>query len=187
MLPKILRGRARSKIINLGSKYKLLKVLGNRLAAYKARIDQGEDLRIVILVDRDDDDCERLKTRLEDTAAAAGLPTKSRPAGDGRILLLNRIVVEELEAWYVGDTAALRSAFSSLPKISPSSGIFRNPDNVSGGTWEALHRFLRKRGIYRSSFPKIDAARRIAPHLNVARNRSQSFQTFVSGIDAILP
>ena len=37
----------------------------------------GESLRVVVLVDRDDDDCEQLKAELERMAVAAGLSTKS--------------------------------------------------------------------------------------------------------------
>lgn len=51
LLPNLIRQRARWKIINLGSKYKLLKVLPQRLAAYRQRIDSKEDLRVVVLVD----------------------------------------------------------------------------------------------------------------------------------------
>ncbi len=80
LLPKLLHGRARPKVINFGSKYKLLKVLKDRLQAYRVRIGKGEDLRIMVLVDRDDDDCAQLKAKLERIAAAAGLPTKSRLA-----------------------------------------------------------------------------------------------------------
>jgi hypothetical protein len=184
LLPGLLGDRARAKVINLGSKYKLLKVLRDRLAAYRQRIDNGELLRIVVLVDRDDDDCEKLKADLERMAASVGLPTKSNPDANGRLLVLNRIVVEELESWFIGDPDALRAAFPKLPAINANSGIFRNLDN--GGTWEALHRFLKKHGIYRSSFPKIDAARRIAPHLDITRNRSKSFQVFVTGVETIL-
>jgi hypothetical protein len=39
-LPRLLQGRARAKVINLGSKYKLLKVLEDRLRAYRARMDR---------------------------------------------------------------------------------------------------------------------------------------------------
>lgn len=184
LLPKVLRGRARAKIVNLGSKYKLLRVLGDRLAAYKARIDRGENLRVVVLVDRDDDDCERLKRQLEQAAKTAHLPTKSCPDMEGRILVLNRIVVEELESWFIGDPMALRAAFPKLPAISGDSGIFRNPDN--GGSWEALHRFLKRHGIYKSNYPKIEAARKIAPHLDVTRNRSASFRNFCIGVDVLL-
>jgi hypothetical protein len=161
-------------------------VLGDRLTAYRKRIDNGEALRIVILVDRDGDDCTKLKAELERRAKDVGLPTKSQPDAGGRILVLNRIVIEELEAGFIGDPTALRAAFPKLPAISETSGIFRNPDNISGGTWEGLHRFLKKHGIYRSSYPKIDAAHRIAPHLDILRNRSKSFGHFVSGVEAIL-
>lgn len=184
LLPKVLQGRARHKVVNLGSKYKLLKVLGDRLAAYRARIDKGENLRVVVLVDRDDDNCEQLKRDLERTARAAHLPTKTHPDADGRILVLNRIVIEELESWFVGDTVALRTAFPKLPAIPENAGIFRNPDN--GGTWEALHRFLKRHGIYKSSYPKIEAARKIAPHLDITRNRSTSFRKFCTGVEALL-
>jgi hypothetical protein len=184
LLPKLLKNRARARVINLGSKNKLLKVLPQRLAAYGQRIANGESLRIVVLVDRDDDDCEQLKKELEKMAAAAGLSTKSAPGDDGLFVVLNRIVIEELESWFIGDPTALRKAFPSLPAISQKTGIFRNPDN--GGNWEALHRFLKKYGIYKSSFPKIDAARRIAPHLDIQQNRSRSFQVFVDGMEALL-
>jgi len=100
--------------------------------------------------------------------------------------MLNRIVIEELESWFIGDPTALRAAFPKLPAISSISGIFKNPDNVAGGTWEKLHRFLKKHGIYKSSYPKIDAARRIARHMEPTRNRSHSFRQLVSGIDAML-
>jgi len=43
-LPKLLRGRARAKVVNLGSKYNLLKMLRDRLAAYRIRIDQDGGL-----------------------------------------------------------------------------------------------------------------------------------------------
>lgn len=184
LLPKVLQGHGHAKVINLGSKHKLLKVLPSRLAAYRQRIESGEQLRIVVLVDRDDDDCEELKSNLELMARNAGLPTKTAPDTEGRFLILNRIVVEELESWFIGDPAALRKAFTSLPRIEQTSGIFRNPDN--GGSWEALHRFLKKHGIYKSSFPKIDAARRIAPHMDIATNQSKSFQVFIRGIQSAL-
>lgn len=184
LLPRMLPPRTPCRIINMGSKHKLLKALPARLAAYRQRIDAGESLRLVVLVDRDDDDCMKLKADMEAAAQRAGLSTRSSPSGKGGFTLLNRIVIEELESWYMGDVAALRKAFSRLPRLDQDMGMFRNPDN--GGSWEALHRFLKKHGIYRNGFPKIDAARRIAPHMDVAANRSRSFQVFVSGVQALL-
>lgn len=184
ILPKLMGKRARWKLINLESKYRLLKVLPARLAAYRDRIARGEQLRVVVLVDRDEDDCAELKRRLERMAQSAGLKTKTSPDAQGLFHVVNRIAVEELESWFIGDAAALRLAFSSLPRVDASKGIFRNPDN--GGSWEALHRFLKKHGIYKSSYPKIDAARRIAPRLNLQANRSRSFQAFIQGVEALL-
>lgn len=184
VLPKLLRGRARWKLINLGSKYKLLKALPSRLAAYRDRIARGELLRVVVLVDRDTDDCVALKRQLEEMASVAGLATKTPPDVEGLFHVVNRIAVEELESWFIGDAAALRLAFSSLPTVDVGKGIFRNPDN--GGSWEALHRFLKKHGIYKNSYPKIDAARRIAANLDLQANRSRSFQVFVQGVEALL-
>lgn len=184
LLPQILKDRARFKVINLGSKHKLLKVLEDRLRAYRKRIDNGEPLRLLVLVDRDNDECERLKADLENMAVRAGMPTKSQPDADARFLVVNRVVVEELESWFIGDPEALRKAFPKLPAIDPKKGIFRNPDN--GGTWEALHRYLKGHGIYKSSYQKIDAARWIAPKMDVERNRSRSFRAFVEGVEAAL-
>lgn len=184
LLPRLVKQRAQWKLINLGSKYKLLKALPQRLAAYRQRIAAGENLRVVVLVDRDNDDCAALKVQLEDAARRSALATKSAPGIDGRFYVVNRIVIEELESWFIGDPVALRQAFTSLPRIDERSGIFRTPDN--GGTWEALHRFLKRHGIYKSSYPKIDAARRIAPNLDLQANRSPSFRVFVQGVEALL-
>jgi len=184
ILPKLICGRSHYKIINLGSKSKLLRKLNQRLSAYRDRIKNGENLRVVVLVDGDDDDCQTLKKQLETTANQSGLYTKSSPDHYGQFVVLNRIVIKELESWFIGDSEALCKAFSSLPSISTKSGIFRSPDN--DGSWEALHRFLKKYGIYKSSYPKIDAARRIAPHMNPDQNRSPSFNCFKTGLEAIL-
>jgi len=183
VLPKLTQAKM-PKIINMGSKHKLLKVLPQRLKAYRKRINNGEALRIVVLVDRDSDDCTKLKNDLERMARAANLSTKSSPNLDGEFIVINRIVVEELESWFIGDPVALRKAFPSLAKINPKSKPFQNPDN--GGSWEALHKFLKRQGIYRNNYPKIEAARRIAPHMDIHNNRSKSFQIFISGIKPVL-
>ena len=58
--------------------------------------------RIVVMVDCNDDDCHKLKQRLEKAATIAGLSTHS---GSGGHLwqVVDRIAIEELEAWYFGD------------------------------------------------------------------------------------
>ncbi len=182
-MPKILRGRAGWKPINMGSKDKLLKALPDRLRAYRKRIDKGEDLKIIVLVDRDSDNCESLKQRLETIAHKACLTTKTAVNDQGDFQVVTRIAIEELEAWFMGDVDALKAAFTSLKSVN-FPGNFRNPDN--GGTWERLHRFLKRHRIYRKSYPKIEAARKIAKHMEPGRNRSRSFQGFLQGVEACL-
>jgi len=183
ILPKIVAGRASCKIINMRNKGRLLKELPKRLRAYRKQMEHEGHLRILVLIDRDNDVCEHLKQRLETMAREAGLSTKTRPADNGHFQVVNRIVIEELEAWFMGDIDALKSAFGSLRRAKFPK-IFQYPDN--GGTWERLHRFLKKNGIYQSSYPKIDAARKIAPHIDLNRNRSRSFQQFCQGVEALL-
>ena len=183
LLPKLVPITVRWKIVNLKSKPELLKKLEARLRAYRVRVEQGEDVRILVLVDRHDDDCLVLKRELATAAARAGLSTRSRPGGDGRFRVVNRVVVEELESWFLGDPAAVRAAFPSLPAANPGSAPFRSPER---GGWKALHRYLRKNGIYRGRYPKIDAARRIAPKMDVTANRSVSFQQFRAGLAALV-
>ncbi len=183
LLPRIVNGRATWKTINMRNKGRLIKELPKRLRAYRRQIDSGEDLRIIVLVDRDSDDCHALKRRLESIAREAGLITKAATQGQSLFHVVTRIAIEELEAWYMGDIDALKAAFSSLKSVKFPRN-FSNPDN--GGTWERLHRFLKRNGIYRNSFPKIDAARRIAKHMNPEKNLSRSFQAFRNGVEAFL-
>ncbi len=183
LLPKLVSGAVRWKIVNLGSKPRLLKKLEARLRAYRVRVEQGDDLKILVPVDRDDDDCLVLKRRLAAAAARAGLSTRSRPDAGGRFRVVNRVVVEELESWFLGDPAALRAAFPSLPAVNPASAPFRSPER---GDWKTLHRYLRRHGIYRGHYPKIDAARRIASKMNVNANRSASFRQFRDGVAGLV-
>jgi hypothetical protein len=183
LLPKIVQDRARWKVINLGSKGRLLKKLPSKLRGYKSQMDAGERIKVIVLVDQDKDNCHALKQRLETMAREAGLQSKTAAGESGAFQVVTRIVVEELEAWFMGDTEALKTAFTSLRGAKfPSS--FNHPDN--GGTWERLQRFLKQNGIYRNRLPKIEAARKIAEHMDPARNLSRSFQVFRQGVEACL-
>ena len=73
-------------------------------------------------------------------------------------------------------------------KVAPATttGIFAQPDVRQGKASVRLKRFLRKHGVYKGAYPKIEAARRIAVHLDPQRNRSRSFRHFVDGAGALL-
>jgi hypothetical protein len=95
--------------------------------------------------------------------------------------VLNRIAVEELEAWWFGDVSALRMVYPRLPRTLGDRNPYRDPDAIPGGTWEALDRLLRRTG-YKEGLVKTEAAKQIAAHLDPEDNRSRSFQVFRDGL-----
>ncbi len=181
-LPRILPADTTWKLIPFQGKADLLGNLGNRLKGYKNWLP--DDWRIAVLVDEDREDCRRLKRKLESDAKAAGLITKSNANG-GPFAVLNRVAVEELEAWFLGDVDGLRAAY---PGVSASLGNrenFRDPDAVKGGTWEALERVLQKAGHFPGGLAKIELARVMGSYVEPDRNRSRSFKCFMEGIAAL--
>jgi len=162
-------------------KQDLLKKLPERL---KGMSWIPADHRIVVLVDEDRQDCLVLKAQLEKAAHDAGLLTKSA-AKDKVFKVLNRIAVEELEAWFLGDLAAIQKAYPRFKPSHVAAANRRDPDAVKGGTSEALKRALQQAGYYSTGLPKIEVARNIADHIDVARNTSASFKQFVQGIAAL--
>ena len=125
-------------------------------------------------MDRDDDDCQELKRRLEVSAAGAGLTT--RTTNPAAYQVVTRLAIEELEAWFFGDWDAVSAAYPRVPPSVPSQARYRSPDAVAGGTWEALERILQRAGYFRGGLAKIQAARSIAPHMEPQHNTSPSFQ-----------
>ena len=182
LAPKIIKGRATYKIINYRGKTRLLRELPKRLRAYRNRIKK-EDIKIVVLLDEDRKSCLELKNILENFSENAGLYTKSNPDSDGNFTVINRIVIEELEAWFFGDCEALIKCYPRLPENLQLKARYRNPDAIKGGTWEALHRELAKAGYFKSVLPKLEVARNISSAMCPSKNRSKSFQVFHHGLE----
>lgn len=157
-------------------KHELLKKLPQRLLGY-ARYPGRDLTRVAVLVDRDDEDCEDLRRRLDSMAETAGL----RATGEGRAVL-NRIAVEELEAWFFGDPTAISKAYPKVPATITSRRGFRDPDAIAGGTWEALERVLQSHGYFKAGLAKTTAALEIADQMDVESNTSRSFQVFRDGL-----
>lgn len=153
----------------------LLNKLEARLKGYASWLPAH--WKIVVVVDRDDDDCLVLKQQLERVAQQTGL--RSRTAtGNPSWQLVNRIAIEELEAWFFGDWQAVRQAYPRVASTIPNTAAFRNPDAIRGGTWEAFERVMRKYGYFLGGLEKITAARAIGGHMDPLRSRSASFRTF---------
>ncbi|WP_252178303.1 DUF4276 family protein [Endozoicomonas sp. 4G] len=126
------------------------------------------DTWFVVVRDKDQEDCVRLKTRLQKLCEESHRPDT-----------LVRIAIHELESWFLGDLAAVGQAFNQ-PKLASKQGSkkFRNPDALANAQQE-LKKLVK-------GYQKVAGAKAIAPHLNLSDNRSVSFQQLLNGLDAFL-
>jgi hypothetical protein len=181
LVPRIIGPRHDFAIRPLRSKRALLVAVTGRLIGYSSWVREA-DGKVVVLVDRDNEDCVLLKAFLEKAAADAGLPTPSTARTMADVVVLNRIVIEELEAWFFGDVPALRAAYPRLPAGLESQARYRDPEAIAGGTWEALQNLLQQYGYFSAGLAKTVAAAEIARHMSVENNRAKSFQVFRDGL-----
>jgi Domain of unknown function (DUF4276) len=180
LLPRILAAPITFTIHPFGGKKDLLSQLPSRLKGYKRWLPQ--DWRIVVLIDKNGENCVALKSRLERIARQAGFVTKSSAAMSRKFQVLTRLAIEELESWFIGDMEALTKAYPKVPLALGKKEKFRNPDEVQGGTWEQLERVLQRAGYYAGGMPKVEVARQVSSHMDPSRNSSHSFKVFRDGI-----
>lgn len=187
LLPRVLAKGIVWKIIDHTSKWQLLSNLPVRLRGY-ARQPVLYRPKILVLVDRDNDECTALKDRLERVCRDANLRSKTKPDGAGAFDVVNRIVVEELEAWYFGDVDAMVQGWPGVSVNLAENAKFRDPDAIAGGTHEAFLGILQRAGHFRGleRLPKIDAARRMGSLVDPERNRSASFRNFLTGLQTLV-
>ncbi|KYF94079.1 hypothetical protein BE17_53440 [Sorangium cellulosum] len=159
----------------------MLDKLPARFRGYAAWL--GEDQRVVVVRDEDRKDCVTLKAQIETMARNAGLAPKA--PGKASFQVLTRIAVEELEAWLLGDVPALVATYPGVPLTLGHQRRYRDPDAITGGTWEALEAALQKAGHFLGGLPKIQVAREVAANMDPARNASRSFQVFRDGLRAL--
>jgi hypothetical protein len=171
LLPRLLPPDRTFQIHPFQGKQDLLGKLESRLRAYAQWLP--EEARIVVIVDRDADECTELKERLESHATTAGLRTRSSHPEQWQIV--NRVAVEELEAWYFGDWPAVCEAYPRLPLTVPQKKGFRDSDAILGGTWEAFERILQKSGYFETGLRKMEAARVLGGVIVSERSTSSSF------------
>ncbi|MEK8022014.1 MAG: DUF4276 family protein [Candidatus Parabeggiatoa sp.] len=174
LVPKIIGPQHTFDIHNFQGKKKLLKRLPKRMQAYANFMP--DDWRIVVLVDRDNDDCKQLKQELC-TASRVVIKKKGN-------VVLHRIAIEELEAWFLGDIPAIRIEFPKVPAKLDKQQKFRDPDAIKGGTWETLDKLLKDHG-YQTLF-KTQLAQQVAPNMTIENNRSSSFKHFRDGLIRIV-
>jgi hypothetical protein len=151
----------------------LLDKLPQLLRAY--RRTQGVDA-VVVVLDVDRRDCRVFLQELRSVADACG----SGPE------VLFRLAIEETEAWYLGDRAAMRAAF---PRGRFNILDRYAPDTICG-TWELLAEAIHPGGMNalrqaKGILPgqlKHEWAERIGPFLDPNRNLSPSFGKLRDGL-----
>jgi hypothetical protein len=188
LVPKILGDRVTHRIHPHQGKKDLLKSLPGRMKGYRRWLPPTD--RIVVLIDGDADDCRELKAQLDLLAESAGFSIGGRSGRRqgscaAQCLVLNRIAIDELEAWFLGDVEAVRKAYPRVPSGLGEKRGYRNPDVANSKASERLERVLQEVGEFREGLRKIEVARRIAAHMDPGRNRSPSFQVFRDGLLAI--
>lgn len=181
LLPKLMSG-VDFEIRRFQSKDELLRKLPNRLRGYNSWLPAN--WAILVLVDRDEDNCLVLKQTLEKMVVDAGLVSMTAGRNANHFQVATRIVIEELEAWFFGDWRAVQDAYPRVPATLPQKVGFRDPDSIPGGTWEALERVLKKAGYFTTGLRKMECARAVSQHMEPARNTSNSFQAFSAAVSA---
>lgn len=172
LLPTLLGDGITFRIYPHQGKPDLFKKLPGKLAAYAKWLPST--YRLIIVVDRDRDDEAELKQQIDRSASRVALITEAAP--QTRWQLASRLAIEELEAWYFGDWAAVRCAYPRVKANVDKHAAYRDPDAIEGGTWEAFERELQCAGYFATGLRKIEAARAVAEHMVPARNRSASFR-----------
>jgi len=144
-------------IIAHNGKNDLIKSIPIKLRSWK-----NYDDRFIIVLDQDSNDCKLLKTELLSLCK------------NSRNLYLVRIVCSELESWYFGDLAAVSRAYGKNYSSLTVKRKYRTPDKIKNAKSE-----LR---LIAPLYQPIDGAKKIAVHMDINNNTSNSFNMFISGV-----
>ncbi len=180
LLSKLVCGDHTYRIITSQGKNDLIKNLPAKLRGYRKWL--SKNMTILVVVDRDNDDCFALKNKIDQMAQEAGLVSKSNVESGNDFDVMIRLAIEELEAWFIGDYQAVLAAYPRVNQNFHKKAKFRDPDRISGGTWEALEALLKSAEYFKQGYRKIEAANNISTYMAPLKNRSKSFQVFWNGI-----
>lgn len=118
--------------------------------------------------DQDNADCVEIKRNLVRKCIDAG------KAGT-----LVRIACHELESWFLGDLRAVEQAVGPNGISAKQDGQkYRAPDNLLNPSKE-----LKRISPH---YQKVAGSRAIGPLLDFTKNRSTSFNVFISGIQQLV-
>ncbi len=123
--------------------------------------------KFIIVRDKDSGDCHKIKKKLQELCLNAG-----------RADALIRIAIHELESWYLGDLIAIDRTYGTKLSKKRNTRRYRNPDNLANPSQE-LAKIL-------SNKSKISWAKNIPNQMNIDKNNSESFNSFVNGVRSLV-
>lgn len=135
---------------------------------------------VVVVLDTDSRDCKAFLQELK------ALAESCNPAPH----TLFRLAIEEMEAWYLGDRAALLKAFPRAKR----DVLDRYVQDSACGTWELLADAVHSGGaaaIKKAGWPlpgqlKHEWAEKIGPFMSLHQNASPSFGKFRDGLSRLI-
>ena len=161
---------------------KLLNDLATYLKGFSKSL-QNIQAAIIVVLDNDDRDTNNFQRQLREIAEQNEIKTDH----------VFCIAVEEVEAWLLGDEEAVKAAYPSAKLQVLHSYV---QDSICG-TWEVLADTVYPGGLakFRKNCPtyvdvgkyKTIWAKEIGIHMIISKNKSPSFQTFISEIQKRLP
>ena len=192
LLPKLFRGKATYRIhpykglgripkgLKPGSganKRLLLDQLPQLLRGFGKATNPGY---VIIICDLDDRNKQQFLNELN------GVLNSCNPKPDTRFCL----AIEEFEAWYLGDLAAVRKAY---PKAK-NSILNKYVNDSICGTWELLadavykggSKDLKTKGWQSIGLQKSIWAKEISPFMNIDDNISPSFKDMLKQLRSII-
>ena len=136
---------------------------------------------IFVILDSDDENCVSMKKSLLEMYDKL----------DVSIQVFFCIAIEEMEAWLLGDTAALTKAFP----LAKRQVLQNYKQDSIVGTWELLADAIYKGGViklkeesesyYEIGIQKCFWAKEIGIHMDIRNNNSPSFRYFISKLDLV--
>ena len=162
LLPRVLDPRVQLRLMVFEGKQDLERQMVKRLRGYL-----NPQARFIVLRDQDSTpDCKVVKAKLLALCGQAGRDAVS----------LVRIACHELESFYIGDLRAVEAALGLTGLVRHQGAArFRNADRI-----ESPRRELAK--LTRGAYQKVSGSRQIGPHLDLANERSASFNHLVAGV-----